>query len=80
VNTVGAEIEEIDIVDIQDASNRTGKQDILLIYDNLIRGSRNHLRAFVQNLEVRGETYEPVALSQEEYEAIVDTPVERGPS
>jgi hypothetical protein len=77
---VGAQIEEIDLVDIQEASNRTDKQDILLVYDNLMRGSRNHLRAFVQNLEVRGETYEPVALSQEEFEAIVETPAERGPS
>jgi hypothetical protein len=77
---VGAAIEEIDLMDIQEASNRTDKQDIRLVYDNLMRGSRNHLRAYVQNLEIRGETYEPIVLSQQEFEEIVGTPVERGPS
>ncbi len=77
---VGAQIEEIDLVDIQEASNRTDKQDIQLVYDNLMRGSRNHLRAYVGNLEMRGETYEPIELSQEEFEEIVGTPVERGPT
>jgi len=77
---VGAAIEEIDLVDIQEASNRTDKQDIQLVYDNLMRGSRNHLRAYVGNLEMREETYEPIELSQEEFEEIVGMPVERGPS
>jgi hypothetical protein len=77
---VGAQIEEIDLVDIMEASNRTDQPDIQLVYDNLMRGSRNHLRAYVRNLEVRGDTYEPIVLSQEEYEAIVGTPAERGPS
>jgi hypothetical protein len=77
---VGAQIEEIDLVDIQEASNRTDKPDIRLVYDNLMRGSRNHLRAYVGNLEMRGETYEPIVLSQEEFEEIVGTPVERGPT
>lgn len=76
---VGAQIEEIDLVDIMEAANRTDKQDILLVYDNLMRGSRNHLRAYVHNLEMRGETYEPIALSREEFEEIVSTPTERGP-
>jgi hypothetical protein len=77
---VGAQIEEIDLVDIQEASNRTDKPDIRLVYDNLMRGSRNHLRAYVGNLGMRGETYEPIVLSQEEFEEIVGTPVERGPT
>lgn len=47
--TVGAIIEEIDIRDIQNEIDSTvDNEDIGYVYDNLIRGSRNHLRAYVK--------------------------------
>lgn len=75
---VGALIEEIDIIDLQDAIGRTDKQDLIFVYENLMRGSRNHLRAFVRNLERQGETYEPQELSMEEYQEIISGSVEPG--
>ncbi len=76
---VGAAIEEIDILDLEERIAQTDKEDIQLVYENLMMGSRNHLRAFTSTLETQtGETYQPQYLSQEVYEAIVSQPVERG--
>ena len=68
---VGAAIEEIDILDLQERMAQTDREDILLVYSNLKRGSENHLRAFVNNLERRGIQYSPEHLSQEEYDEII---------
>ncbi len=70
---VGANIEELDIVDIKAWINKTDNQDIEYVYTQLINGSGNHLRAFVSTLENNyGYTYQPVYLSQEEYERIIN--------
>lgn len=71
-------VEEADIVDLQDAMNRTENVDIRYVYENLMRGSENHLRAFVRNLEGRGESYSPVVLTQDEYEDIIVSAVRPG--
>ncbi|MBT8508121.1 hypothetical protein AZH53_06845 [Methanomicrobiaceae archaeon CYW5] len=71
-------VEETDIVDLQDALSRTDKADIGYVYENLMRGSENHLRAFVRNLEQQGESYTPKVLTEDEYEEIVSTPVRPG--
>ena len=76
--TVGAAIEDVDIYDLQRALSRTDNEDIAIVYQNLMKGSRNHLRAFVGQLESRSESYEPSYLSIEEYEEIISTPKERG--
>lgn len=68
---VGAAIEEMDILDLQERMAQTDREDILLVYSNLKRGSENHLRAFVNNLERRGIEYSPEHLSQEEYDEII---------
>ena len=75
---VGAVIEEIDIIDLQKHLAETNKGDIKLVYENLMKGSRNHLRAFTSNLAKYGITYEPQYLSKEEYEKIVSSPMEKG--
>lgn len=76
---VGAAIEEIDILDIQNLLTlAVGHDDVVLTFDNLMRGSRNHLRAFVKNLSNLGVTYEPQYLSEEVYLSIVGTDMERG--
>ena len=74
---VGAEIEEFDIRDIDRAIDNTVLPDIIRTYENLLCGSRNHLRAFVRQIENRGIVYEPVYLTPEEIAEIVDSPVER---
>ena len=69
---VGAAIEEIDLIDIKHLVDELdGNDDIRLVYENLIAGSENHLRAFVRTLEQLGIIYTPGHLSQEEYDAIV---------
>lgn len=71
-------VEETDIMDLRDALGRTDNADIRYVYENLMRGSENHLRAFVRNLEGQGESYAPVVLSQDDYAAILSTPVRPG--
>ncbi len=68
---VGAAVEEIDIKDLEERASRTDREDIRLVYANLKRGSENHLRAFVNNLQRLGEKYSPQYLSSEEYQAII---------
>ena len=75
---VGALIEETDIKDLQEWISRTNKVDIITVYENLMMGSRNHLRAFVGQLKNRGITYEPQVLPKDEYEAIINSPMETG--
>ncbi len=76
---VGAAIEEIDILDLEQRIAQTDNPDIVLVYENLVKGSRNHLRAFVSTLASRtGETYQPQYLSQDAYQTIVGTPLESG--
>jgi hypothetical protein len=76
---VGAAIEEIDILDLEERIAQTDKDDIILVYENLLKGSRNHLRAFVSTLERQeGETYQPQYLTPAAYDAIVSTDIERG--
>jgi hypothetical protein len=75
---VGAAIEEIDMIDLQVAIDETDNADIQRLYENLMSGSRNHLRAFVGQIENLGIVYEAQFLSQDEVNSIVDSPVERG--
>ena len=75
---VGCVIEEIDIIDLQNALVGIDNQDITVVYNNLALGSRNHLRSFVKALSLVGITYVPQRLSSEAYLAIVSTPIERG--
>jgi hypothetical protein len=69
---VGAAIEESDILDLQERLAETDNAAIDQVYENLLAGSENHLRAFVSNLNAQtGETYAPQYLSQAAYNAIV---------
>jgi hypothetical protein len=75
---VGALIEETDIRDIQQAIDNATHIDIIRVYEELMRGSRNHLRAFVGKLEASGIAYTAQVLEQDTLDAIVDSPMERG--
>ena len=54
---VGAEIEDLDIHDLDKALAATDNDDLRMVYQNLQQGSHNHIRAFIGQLEVLGETY-----------------------
>jgi hypothetical protein len=75
---VGAAIEEIDILDLEEYIAETDNEDIKLVYENLLKGSRNHLRAFVSTIKRQGYDYAPQYLSQDKFDAIISSPIERG--
>jgi hypothetical protein len=75
---VGAQIEELDIRDLATEIAKTDNQDILFVYENLSRGSRNHLRSFISQLSSRDESYTPQYITQEEFDTIISDTQERG--
>ncbi len=56
---VGGLIEEVDMIDLAEViANAEGYADIQGVYDNLLCGSGNHLRAFAHNIELAtGDSY-----------------------
>jgi hypothetical protein len=69
---VGGAIEEIDILDLQKYLDQTSNSAVIEVYENLLRGSINHLNSFVSNYERQtGETYQPQFLTQEEYQELI---------
>ena len=69
---VGALIEEIDIKDLEEWLKRTDNEDVKAVFESLMAGSENHLRAFTRLMENRYDvTYSPQVLGLEEYINIV---------
>lgn len=77
---VGATIEELDIQDLQERLVRTHASDVQFAYQNLEKGSRNHLRAFASQMKQQGVSYTPQYLDSARYQAIVNSRNERGPA
>jgi hypothetical protein len=75
---IGALIEEIDIKDLSDAIAAASNANIKMVYENLERGSRNHLRSFYNQLTNLGVIYSPSYLTQAEYDQIVTSSMEKG--
>lgn len=75
---VGVAIEELDIRDIEAAKASVSHGDITTTYDNLTRGSRNHLRSFYGKVKALGGAYTPQYLDAGTFQAIVDSPMETG--
>ncbi|MFB6342989.1 DUF2202 domain-containing protein [Saccharicrinis sp. FJH62] len=68
---VGALIEEVDIADLKEELALTDKDPIITVYSNLLKGSENHLRAFVRNLNRWGVVYEPQVIDADSYNSII---------
>lgn len=75
---VGATIEDLDIFDLKNALTAIDNQDIKLVYDMLTKGSRNHMRSFYKNILNVGSTYTPQYITQAEFDAIINSPMETG--
>ncbi len=70
---VGATIEEMDIVDLQrHIAELTNNADIKFVYENLMKASGKHLRAFVRNLKSRGVVYTPQYLDKTTYDSYIN--------
>ena len=66
---VGVTIEQVDIRDLQTRLASTTHSDIKSVYNNLLRGSTNHLRAFTNQLQTQTGT-----VTQPQYPAAGTTP------
>lgn len=66
---VGAEIEEIDIADLDRALALTDDPRAKTIYGQLRYGSCNHLQAFTRGLSRRGHEYTPKHLDEQTFAA-----------
>ena len=68
---VGAAIEEIDILDLQDALTETVNADVSRVFESLMRGSYNHLKAFTNTYNrYADEEYTPQFMTQTEFDQI----------
>lgn len=77
---VGATVEDLDIYEIEKMQAHLpgdSPQGLRQAYAQLKCGSRNHLRAFTRQLQVRGYTYLPQRLSTAAYAAIIGGDHER---
>ena len=68
---VGAIIEDLDIYDLDQYLAQTEDEAEIWVYTNLKRGSENHMRSFVRQLERYGTTYEARYISSEELSSIL---------
>ena len=64
-------IEDLDIKDLNELLTMSTDEDIIKVYNNLLKWSYNHIRAFNKNLEKNWETYIPQFLTLEEYNKII---------
>lgn len=76
---VGCYIEEFDIIDLTIRLQQIDNWDIRDVFQNLIDGSENHLRAYVSGYErLSGDIYKPVLLDQATYDQIIGSSSESG--
>lgn len=68
---VGAFIEDLDIIDLQERIDATDNTSIINVFSSLQCGSRNHLRSFIKALTNNGGSYTPKYLSEEEFNQII---------
>jgi len=76
---VGATIEEMDIIDLEEALAETDKADLERVYSNLKNGSIHHLSAFSRAIENQtGTDYIPRLMTTEEYNQLTSSRGNRG--
>ncbi|PKP34755.1 MAG: hypothetical protein CVU00_05550 [Bacteroidetes bacterium HGW-Bacteroidetes-17] len=72
--TVGATIEDVDIFDLKNLlTNGVDNADITYVFQNLLKGSENHMRAFVKVLGMQGSEYTPQYITQDEFDLILSS-------
>ncbi len=75
---VGTAIEDLDIDDLLKLAPQTDNKDIRMIYYNLCKGSRNHLRAYYPNLVKWNGSYQALFITQKLFDQIVNSKHEAG--
>lgn len=74
---VGTMVEDLDIADLESLIKETDNDDIKIVYLNLVKGSRNHLRTFHGQVERSGGTYSAQYISQDMYNKIIGSEKEQ---
>jgi hypothetical protein len=75
---VGATVEDLDIYDLNEYMKNVDNQDITYVYQNLTKGSRNHLRSFYSQILSQNGTYKAQYITQTEFDEIVKSARETG--
>ncbi|MCL4126850.1 UNVERIFIED_CONTAM: hypothetical protein GTU68_030176 [Idotea baltica] len=70
---IGTTIEDLDIKDLENYVSLTKNNTLINVYQNLICGSRNHLRSFMKGLEKKGGSYTPQFITQDAFDAILNS-------
>jgi hypothetical protein len=76
--TAGATIEDMDLADVYRLLELTSNPRVSLVAENLAKGSRNHLRAYVGVLTARDGSYAPRYLQRATFDSIMDSEFEAG--
>ncbi len=66
-----AYLEEKDIADYKEVLKDISNPNIKMVIEHLYRGSVNHFKAMLRQIDALGSSYENAFLSQEEYETII---------
>jgi hypothetical protein len=75
---VGAMVEDLDIADLNRLIQKSDNDDLRIVYQNLVKGSRNHLRSFAVQLDRNGAVYESKYIDAALYSKILRTKNEAG--
>jgi len=68
---VGALIEDLDIADLEKLLMDTTDEYTIQVYENLLRGSEQHMRAFISQLSRYNESYTPEYISEARFQEII---------
>ncbi len=74
---VGATIEDLDIFDLNNFMDTTDYEDLQNLYEVLSCGSKNHMRAFSQDIVNSGGVYVAQYISEEDYALILASDMEK---
>ena len=74
----GAAAEDMIIDELQILLPQTDNLEIQIIYQNLLKSARNHLRLIVKELSQAGIDYNPQYISYDDFTAIIAAPLETG--
>lgn len=69
---VGAMVEDINMANLMKYGMATEKADLKLAYDTLLVQSKNHMSAFVRQLDRLGKTFEPTHINAQQLSEAVD--------
>lgn len=73
-----AALEEESVWAYKSVQNEIANENISLVITNMIKASSNHLKTVVRQLMTLGGTYTPAYLSDEEYDAIINSSFQNG--